>query len=157
MVKSYHRMARMPPALRSLSRSGLIISHPQAPHPVNPGRPIPAMTPTLKGSRLASRSQVDLEKLGRQRVGGPALPTTPLLQCGRVESPRPVVQPGFLYSLRSPDNTLLAKPSPDWIGNRTAYGWTMAEWLTHPKALNCCHLIIGIDRLRAIILHGFYD
>ena len=77
-------------------------------------------------------SRIELERVQALWDGG-SLPTIRLLQRGSVESPGPVVKPGFLSVLCSPQETCLATPSPNRAGETTGYRLALAEWLTHPK------------------------
>ena len=64
---------------------------------------------------------------------GLGLPVIRLLQRGSVESPGPVVNPGFLSILCKPGDDCLAKPSPNRVGETTGYRLALAEWLTDPR------------------------
>ena len=77
-------------------------------------------------------SRIELERVQALWDGG-SLPTIRLLQRGSVESPGPVVKPGFLSVLCSPQETCLATPSPNRAGETTGYRLALAEWLTDPK------------------------
>ncbi len=64
---------------------------------------------------------------------GQGLPAIRLLQRGSVESPGPVVKPGFLSVLCKPDDDCLASPSPNRVGETTGFRLSLAEWLTDPR------------------------
>lgn len=61
------------------------------------------------------------------------LPAIRLLQRGSVESPGPVVKPGFLSVLCSAGDDCLATPSPNRVGDTQGYRLALAEWLADPK------------------------
>ena len=63
---------------------------------------------------------------------GPETPFVRLLQRGSVESPGPVVAPGFLSVLCGPRDDCLAAPSPNRVGETGGLRLALAEWLTDP-------------------------
>ncbi len=64
---------------------------------------------------------------------GDELPVIRLLQRGSVESPGPVVKPGFLEILCKAGDDCLASPSPNRVGKTMGYRLALAEWLTSPE------------------------
>ena len=74
----------------------------------------------------------ELERVQALWDGG-ELPTIRLLQRGSVESPGPAVKPGFLSVLCGAEETCLAMPSPNRVGDTTGYRLALAEWLTDPE------------------------
>lgn len=74
---------------------------------------------------------------------GAAIPTIRLLQRGSVESPGPVVKPGFLSVLCQPGDSCLATPSPNRVGDTTGYRLALAEWLTSPQHPLAARVIVN--------------